>query len=1124
MRQTQGKIPMVHDATAAQIIAARPDVSTWLSANAGSGKTRVLTDRVARLLLNGVQPQNILCLTYTKAAATEMQNRLFKRLGAWAMKPDDPLRADLAELGEGEGLTPERLALARQLFARAIETPGGLRIQTIHSFCATLLRRYPLEAGVTPGFTEMDDRTGRALRDDILQEMADRLAPDVVRAIANLHPGEGIEALVAEISGHAPAFSQALNRADALARFGLRPEETLRSVLEGVFLGDEAALLDRVASRLEAGSSTDQKHAARLRQLTPDAPGPGDLAALEAMLLNSGKVKKAEPFSAKIDSYSSKAVRESLGDDLPRLHDLMRRVEAARPRRLGLTAAEQMLALHQFARHFLALYEERKAERGLLDFDDLIRKAGTLLNDPALAAWVLFRLDGGIDHVLVDEAQDTSPPQWEIVERLTAEFTAGAGARTEARTLFVVGDKKQSIYSFQGADLTAFDGKRLEFRSKFAEIGAPMQERSLDYSFRSSRAVLEVVDATFGTHFPAALGDAPRHLAFFDGLPGRVDLWPLIPKAEKTNDENGWDPVDLVSEDHHTVQLAQQVADEIKAMVDQGVQIVDENRNTRSVRYGDFLILVQRRGEIFSQIIRACKQRGLAIAGADRLKLGEELAVKDLKALLAFLATPEDDLALATALRSPLFGWSEDALYRLARGRKGYLWEALRKTDAPRTLRILEDLRNQSDFLRPFEILERILIKHEGRERLLTRLGAEAEDGIDELLNQALIYERSNVPGLTNFLVWLEADEVEVKRQLGGEGDSIRVMTVHGAKGLEANIVILPDTADRNPRDRDQLVTAEDGTPLWRAGSDEASDEVAALAALRREKAREEGLRLLYVALTRARSWLIVAAAGDAKLESDKQPKPREEWCWYRQVEAGLKEMGARNLPQSRVRHETGNWPGLGQAVPEAERFSQIPEWVTRPAPELPATPKRLSPSDLGGAKALPGEGDDVETAKARGTAVHRLLEHMPAAKPADWPAIARSIVPEGHDPGCLLAEAAGVLANPALAHLFNADDLTEVAISGLLNGRPAFGSIDRLILRPDRIIAVDFKSNRVVPQSPAEVPEGILRQMGAYREMLMQSYPNREIETAILWTADARLMVLDPDIVTAALGRATIA
>ncbi|MCU0900599.1 MAG: double-strand break repair helicase AddA [Cypionkella sp.] len=1113
---------MTHDASLAQRSAAEPSRSTWLSANAGSGKTRVLTDRVARLLLNKVQPQHILCLTYTKAAATEMQNRLFRRLGEWAMKPDADLRADLDELGEGASLDTGQLALARQLFARAIETPGGLRIQTIHSFCATLLRRYPLEAAVTPGFKEMDDRTAKALRDDIVQDMADRLAPQEVSDLALHYTGEDFASLMGEICSRIEDFATPLSRAEALQRFGQPADLTLDRLLSDVFLGDEADLLTELAERLRTGKDTDQKAAERLAMLAPFSPDLRSLGVLESLfLVGSGP----NIHLAKIDKFPTKDLRLALGPLGERLKNLMLRVEAARAARVALSAAEKTLALHRFARRFLDLYTARKAELGYLDFDDLIRKARQLLNDPGLAAWVLFRLDGGIDHILVDEAQDTSPAQWGVIEKLTAEFTAGQSASEKTRTLFVVGDKKQSIYSFQGADLSAFDAKRLEFGEKFAAVAQPMQDKTLDYSFRSSPAILQVVDATFGSAFPAALGDPPRHLAFFDALPGRVDLWPLIPRAETTKDEDGWNPVDLISDSHHTVELAQMIAREIRQMIDSGVQIPTAKGESRAMQAGDVLILVQSRGTLFSQIIRACKQAGLPIAGADRLKLGEELAVKDLIALLSFLATPEDSLSLAAALRSPLFGWSEDRLYRLAHGRKDrHLWAALRAADAPETLAILHDLRDQADFLRPYEMLERILTRHNGRQRLLTRLGPEAEDGIDELLTQALAYESTDVPSLTGFLIWLDSDVVEVKRQLDSEGSNIRVMTVHGSKGLEAPIVILPDTADRTPRDPAEVIKLADGLPVWKTAEKDSPPDVAEALDLRKTRVAEENLRLLYVALTRARCWLIIAGAGDAKTESGKEPKPRALWAWYRQVEAGLRDLGAVPNASGRMRHAVGLWPVNTQASHAEAPAPTWPAWVRSSVPEAMRAPMPLSPSALGGAKALPGEGELLEVALARGTALHALLEHLPGQDPARWPDIARAFCPAGMDPDSLLAEVSGVLSDPALARLFDPSSLTEVSFTAPLGDRVIEGTMDRVLIGKDHVLAVDFKSNRVVPPTPAEVPEGILRQMGAYRHALSLIYPDKRIDTAILWTAEPRLMQLDPDIVTAALTRATTA
>jgi ATP-dependent helicase/nuclease subunit A len=1089
-----------------QIDAANPRANTWLSANAGSGKTRVLTDRVARLLLDGVEPQHVLCLTYTKAAASEMQNRLFQRLGAWALKPDPHLRADLLALGETE-LSAPRLARARQLFARAIETPGGLRIQTIHSFCASLLRRFPLEAGVAPGFAEMDDRTARHLRAEIVEEIADRLAPGAVQGLTEVFSGEDFTQLVDQIARHRAAFTPALNAVQVWQLFGLPPGLDEGPILAAVFLGDEADWMPDLIEGLASGKPTDVRAATVLSTLDLAEPSLATLLALEEVLLHKdGSKDPQKHFAARIGDFPTKDLRVHLAHQMPRLEGLMLRVEAARRRRIALAAARKTLALHRFAGAFLPEYELRKAARGQLDFDDLIDRACRLLTDPALAAWVLYRLDGGIDHILVDEAQDTSPEQWHLIESLTNELTAGQGASTRDRTLFVVGDKKQSIYSFQGADAAAFDRMQGHFQKQLAG-GNALVTQTLDHSFRSSPAILAVVDRTFPGALLAALGGTSTHIAFHETLPGRVDIWPVLEKTAGEEPGPWYQPVDTPQPEDPQVVLARQIAQWICDRVEGGEQLPQARGGARPMRYGDVLILVQRRSGIFHPIIRACKALGLPIAGADRLKLGGELAVKDLAALLAFLDTPEDDLSLAATLRSPLCGWSEEALFALAHGRPGYLWEALRQHPGQaETCTFLDDLRNQADFLRPFDLLNRALIRHDGRRKLLDRLGPEAEDGIDELLGQALAYETTEVPSLTGFLTWIETDDVEVKRSPEGEGDRIRVMTVHGAKGLEAEVVILPDTTDSRNTDREEVYRLNGGAAVWKVPAAESPGVIAAERAARAARDTAERLRLLYVAMTRARCWLIVAGAGSVKQED----------CWHNLARAGVERAIATDAGQGIRRHAFGDWPlpaRVERLVPVAKA---VPDWLAEPAPvPLPGV-RVLSPSDLGGAKALPGEAAlDGEAARQRGTRLHQLLERLPTLPRGDWAALAGDLA--------LLAEAQAVLDDPALAPIFAADTLAEVTICGDWQGLRLLGAVDRLVLAADRVLIVDYKSNTLVPESPDQVPEGLLRQLGAYAHVLAQAYPDRRVETAILWTRVPRLMPLDAEIVRAALARATI-
>ena len=1126
------------DATLSQHRAAEPGRSTWLAANAGSGKTRVLTDRVARLLLDGVDPQNILCLTYTKAAAAEMQNRLLGRLGAWAMLDDASLTRALTEIGETAG---RDLGRARTLFARALETPGGLRIQTIHAFCASILRRFPLEAGLPPQFTEIDEIQSKALLAEVLDRLADGPARDALDAAARYFSGDGLEALAAEVLAAQDGFAHGLSEDDALALFDLPPGFDAADLERAAFRGDEAALLSALLPVLAAGGTNDGKAAAKLQPLAGRFLNASDLPLLEDVFLY-GESAKAGAFASKAGAFPTKAARAALGPWVDTLDDLMDRIAAARALRLSLAAAEKTRALHAFAAAVLPAYAAAKAARGWLDFDDLIRRTRALLSDAPAAAWVLYKLDGGIDHILVDEAQDTSPAQWEVIAALADEIAAGVGARADTpRTLFVVGDKKQSIYSFQGARPEAFDAMHDRFRQSLLGSGG-LHRLQLQYSFRSSAAVLCAVDAAYGVDGGAAKGggqddgkdedkDGQRHRAFNAALPGRVDLWPVLPPESAEEPEHWWNPVDLQGADHHNVRLARAVADFIRDIVGhETLPLKDGTR--RAVHAGDVLVLVQRRTSgLFHNIIHACKAADLPIAGADRLRLSAELAVRDVLSVLRFLALPEDSLALAEALRSPLLGWSEDALFRLAHGREGYLWQALRRERAahPETLAFLEPLIARADFLRPYELIEAVLTSGGGRERIIARLGPEAEDGIDELLNQALRYESLEIPSLTGFLEWQRSGEVEVKRQAEGAGRQMRVMTVHGAKGLEAPIVILPDTLRMEQERRGEILIAGSGAALWKTPRAQSPARMAAARDRAAEADRAERRRLLYVAMTRAENWLVVCGAGDRKDDAN---------TWYDEVERGLTAAGAHphEMPTGTgLRLAHGDWAAgpVIDAAPAPDAATVLSPWMAaRPAP-IPRAPKPLSPSDLGGAKVLPGEpaGDgDAEAAKARGTILHALLEHLGDCAPADREAVSKAVLdgfgtPAAREDGADLQQTAlRLLDDAALAAVFAPGTLSEVPVAGsiaALGGRLVAGTIDRLIVHPDRVLAVDYKSNRAVPSAPQDVPEGLLRQMGAYAALLAGAYPDRRIETAILWTTTGSLMPLPHDIVMRALGRA---
>ena len=1095
--------------------AAEPGLSAWVAANAGSGKTAVLTDRVARLLLAGSDPARILCLTYTKAAAAEMQTRLFARLGQWAMLDDGALGEALGALGEpAPALTSARLAHARTLFARALETPGGLKIQTIHAFCDALLRRFPLEAGVSPAFAVLEDRQARGLRAAALEALADS-DPAPLEAIARHLALDDPDPLLAEIATHRARFAAPLNE-PALARdLGHTPGTDPETLAAEILDPETRALLRAVHPGFAAGSSTDAACADKIARALA-APAADALPLLEGVFLYGATAKA--PHTAKLGRCPTKATRAALGPLAEPLEALMSRLEDARPRRLAAVAFARACALHAFARAFLAHYDALKGG-SLLDFDDLVARTVALLSDPATAAFVLWRLDGGLDHVLVDEAQDTSPVQWRVIRAITDEFFAGTGARRlpqdAPRTVFVVGDEKQSIYSFQGADPAAFAAMRGHFEARLEALDDALEACALLYSYRSAAPILALVDAVFAGPAGARFEGGVQHKPADPARPGRVELRPFLPKPEKP-EEPEWDrPLDMAMPNDPTLVLADSLAAEIRQWLDEG-RTIPTRAGHRAIAPGDILILVQRRSTVFHPLIRALKRHRVPVAGADVLRIGAELAVKDLLAALRVAATPIDDLTLAALLRSPLCGLTEADLFHLAHPRSGALVAALDGSPHLQAAGFVDDLRRHGDFLRPHELLERILIHHDGRRRLTGRLGPEAEDGIDALLDQALAYERVEPPTLTGFLAWIGRGDVTVKRRAneasGEAGGEVRVMTVHGAKGLQAPVVILPDTAKRQEGGRrPAILPLSDGTPVLAAAAADCPPPLAEAETLRRDRLAAENRRLLYVALTRAESWLIVAGAGD--------PGAEEDASWYAAVAAAMDRLGAEDRDGTRLLAQ--EWPeGRAAPPPPPAAPPAPPPWAASPPPRPAELPRTLSPSALGGAHALPGEpaGDDP---LERGARLHLLLEALAGQPAAARAALAAHLLPEAPDRAELLAEAEAVLDAPDLAALFGPGARAEVGIAAPLGPARLLGRIDRLLVAPDRVLAADFKSNRIVPETPEATPEALLRQMGAYAAALAPLYPGRRIETAVVWTRVPVLVTLPPGLTAAALDRA---
>jgi len=1169
-------------ATDATEDALRPDRTVWVAASAGAGKTTILTRRVLSLLVHGTPPGRILCLTFTKAAAAEMALRVNARLGAWAAADDKTLTAELRDLLGRAPSAPEKHR-ARALFGDVLDVPGGMKIQTIHAFCQSLLRRFPIESGLAPHFEVMDERTAAELmlgaRDDLLRVA--RLAPagpigQALAAVTAATDEDSFSKLMAELAGARGRLKRLFDArggaagtlAALRARLGLRDGETVDSIRRAAIADKALPLADlkTLVTLLAGGTAAQQERSGAFDAYLADAERRlKDFDGYCGLFLTKeGEPRNMPRLVGKAIAAASNAV-EVLENEAARLVAVCGRLRAARLAELGA-------ALLILAGHLLAAYERHKSRRATLDYDDLILKTRDLLQGEgelaaSAAAWVLFKLDGGLDHILVDEAQDTSPEQWDVVAAVAEEFFAGEGARERTRTVFVVGDLKQSIYSFQGADPDAFLRMRGHFQER-ARRAETWRETDLLMSYRSTDAVLRAVDAVFARD-PARIGVAEsgqtvKHNLKRIGQAGVVELWPPVTPRDAPLLTPWASPTETDGGDSPQARLAAVIAARIAAWV--GKEPLESYG--RTVRAGDVMVLVRRRTGFVSELVRGLKLRGVPVAGVDRMVLTEQLAVMDLIAFGQVLLLPDDDLTLATVLKSPLVGLDEDQLYEVAHGRERLsLWDALAKRaakdKAPGAFRAAHDLLARflalADYLRPYELYSELLVREGGRGKLLARLGIEAEDPIAEFLNRALGYEREAAPSLQGFLHWFAAGDAEIKRDLEQTvRDEVRIMTVHGAKGLQAPIVILPDTMQVPTRHDPLLWTALDEQdddpalprlPLWppRVADDDA---VAAAARARAGQRRdEEYRRLLYVALTRAEDRLYVCG-----WQTRKAPPPD---CWYNLVSDGLQALAVEGTVQAvpfdftaltpegwsgvglRLAHEQSREPDKAPGTPGHDHGAPPPKlaplevWARTPAkpeerPSRPLAPSKPDPvSEAEPAMLSPFAPEDDGARFQRGLLIHRLLQTLPDVAPEQRAAAAERYLARplwnlsAAQQGAIAGEALRVLDDSRFAALFGAGSQAEISIAGQVGDMTISGQIDRLVALPDRVLLVDYKSNRPPPTRVADVPAIYLRQLAAYRALLAQIYVGRRIDCALLWTDGPSWMEIPPELLDGAAPRA---
>ncbi len=1151
--------------TVDQLRASDPAVSAWVGASAGTGKTHVLTGRVLRLMISGTTPDKILGLTFTKAAAAEMSNRIQARLARWATMAEAGLVAELSEL-QGMPPEPDQMIRARKLFAQVLDVPGGLKIQTIHAFCQSLLGRFPIEAGQAPHFEVLDDRTAaeylRSARDAILMEARAQARGPLARALARISErgtentfttliGELIRerAHLGRLLGHfttLPGLEVATRRA-----LGLEASATVENLLAAACAEDafDRPKLKFAADVLAEGTKTDVEKAEKVYAWLAAEPldRPRCYDDYRSVFLTSeGSLRKTLATKGTINR--APAIADILQNEADRVLMISEQLKL-------LEIANNTLALLTITQGLLQSFDATKRRHAVLDYDDLILATSRLLTAPDAAPWVLYKLDGGIDHILIDEAQDTNPEQWQVVRALAGEFFAGDSARQRLRTMFAVGDVKQSIYSFQRADPMEFVRHREHFAGHAGPVEHPFRKVELSLSFRSTSAVLDLVDETFST-VAAKTGlsfddeTLIRHEAARKGHAGCVELWPTeIP--EELDEPRNWTPP--VSQEQSTApaaRLAVRIADRIAAWISEGEILQSRGR---PIRPSDILVLVRRRNEFVHYLVRALKLRHVAVAGIDRMVLTDQLGVMDLMALAQFVLLPEDDLTLATVLKGPFVGWNDDDLFALVYNRgTRTVWSVLKERSSPKAEKAcdwLKGLLAMADYAPPFEFFSGILERRvpvqdfTGRQALIARLGDDANDPVDEFLSLSIGFEQNHVPSLQGFLSWLAAGQAEVKRDMDQGRDEVRIMTIHGAKGLQAPIVFMPDTTQM-PRNTVGLLWSDDQEQadfgaknlsprlmFWPSGAKNAAGLCADIITEQKQKSGEEQKRLLYVALTRAEDRLYITGWENTK--------GRASDCWYDLVgEAfdrlpGVEDIDVPDWGLVR-RFQTAQTvaPAAKDEIDEGVRQAEhLPQWARNMAPDEPTPPRPLIPSrplDEDPPVASPLRASENKRRDnlrfRRGRLIHRLLETLPDISPDQRAGAAMRYLSQSalgldvSEVENIAAEVERVMSHPEMAALFGPSSRAEVPIAGLVGKAAMSGQVDRLAITADDVLVVDYKTNRPPPDDVRGTANAYVRQMAAYRRTLAAIYPDHNIRCALLWTDGPELMELPKDMLDSVL------
>lgn len=1111
--------------------ATKPSAHVFVKASAGTGKTHVLMARVLRLLVNGTPPEKILCLTYTKAAANEVANRIIETLGKWVMMKHHDLSKSIEEK-TGETPNPKILERARGLFAAALEVPGGFQINTIHSFCQTLLKRFPVEASLSPHFTVLDERTASILLNKAIQEV---MANDVLKETFSLLSAECNENSFREyivslihLRRSIPLLTGGEQNCSRLIQnlykaLHVNRNDNEKAILENQFTSPQSfdhESLEQLVESAGRGSKTEQAKGGVWQEF-----------------LTSSVEQRREIYKKYKDTFFTKnGEQRATILNKTTLQNNLRLGEALAKEIKRLKKIDDTLRLHNVARRTAALisvacevnklYSEYKKSSGWMDFDDLVLESRNLLSKQEVVDWIRYKLDGGMDHMLIDEAQDTNSTQWKIIDKLTEEFFVGTSSRDILRTFFAVGDSKQSIFRFQGAEPKEFESARIRYEQQAKKVEMEFILTQLSDSFRSTAEVLESVDTVF-RHEPARQGlgqNDVSHITNRESDAGRVEMWALEKSPEQTADRGGWRlPVEQGFEKTAEAALASRIAKKIE-------QLLNPTQKDISPRQpGDIMVLVRQRSDFIEHLVRELKARKIPVSGLDRMELNEQIVIHDLLALARFTLLPDDDYTLACVLKSPFAQINEEDLYKLCHNRQGTLWDALKKQLHSKQLRdahfFLSTLLQKTDYVTPFDFFSYVLSEKEGRKRLVSQLGIEVNDPIDEFLSLCLTFESKNAPSLQGFLRWFEESKSEIKRDLERGKNEVRILTIHAAKGLQAPVVFLPDTCrTESPKSKtiiesQSLSPQNSSLPIWIGGQKNAVGLLESAFAEVETQNREESNRLLYVALTRAEDELYISGWQSGR----NNDAPQE--SWYAMIRDAFEKHSAaadENRTICKMNDEDGRPMWVFTNPNKTRRASKtpvttnekfpLPEWIRTPAPAEKPRLRGLRPSAPVETE-NPIVSSDLKKALKRGEIIHKLLELLPSVPPQDQKVATEAFLKKpafnltSAERERIARQVSAILSHPQFKPLFSDGSRSEVGIAGLVNNDYITGQVDRLLVRENDIFIADYKTNRSVPKTAAEIPKSYLSQMQVYVALLSKIYPQKKIHAALVWIEDGSLM-----------------